>query len=653
MTDTPLWRHRTPETTLLARFRQRLAALDARVGTDYASLHDFSIDHSAHFWRAIWQDAEIVGEQGAIAISGEGMHDTRFFPDAEVNFAENLLRPRTDSVDAAEVIVGLDEAGTRDALSRSELVHAVAGAMGTLREAGVGPGTPVAAIAPNRVDTLVLMLATTALGGVWSSCSPDFGVQAALDRFQQVEPRVLIGCDGYQFGGKRFVVLDRLAEIASSLPTLRTTLVLADQAALPDVAAIPQAQIFQRSARPASIEFHRGAFNAPLYIMFSSGTTGRPKAIVHAVGGALLQHPKEHRLHCDTQPGDRMLFFTTCGWMMWNWLVSALMSDVTVVLYDGAPTWPGPETLFTLAARERLTHLGLSPGVLSALAQSGARPKDTLNLETLRCLLSTGSPLPPQSFEYVYEAIADDLHLASITGGTDLLGCFALGVPELPVRSGEIQAAALGMALEFLDANARPVRGARGELACTHPFPTQPLGLLGDPDGKRFRATYFEPWPDIWRHGDYGEFVTHADGTPDGVVIHGRSDAVLNRGGVRIGTAEIYRQFEDMPEIVDGLAVAREVEGRSEIVLFLQLAEPALLDDALIARLRARIRQGASPRHVPDRIGAVPELPRTRSGKLVELAVREVIHNRAVANVGALANPEALEHFRDHPVLRD
>jgi acetoacetyl-CoA synthetase len=645
-----LWRPAAPEATQLAAFRAALRAAGHAVGEDYAALHAWSLAEPGAFWRAVWEESAVVGDPGSVDVAGEGMHDMRFLPGARLNYAENLLRHSG----SAEAVIGLDETGAREALSRNELRAAVSAAMAELAELGVGPDVRVAGLVPNRIDTLVLMLAVTGLGGVWSSCSPDFGARAALDRFEQVDPEVLIGCDGYAYGGRTFDVRERLAEIAAGLPRVRATLVIRVLEAEPDLSAVPGARSFRRRTEGAGEPpFAMRAFSDPLYVMFSSGTTGAPKCIVHGVGGSLLQHLKEHRLHCDLRDGDRMLFFTTCGWMMWNWLVSALATGAAVVLYDGAPTHPDAEALPRLAAAERLTHLGVSPGLLSAMEQAGARPGAHLDLGSLRCVLSTGSPLPPQGYRYVYEAISADVHLASITGGTDIMGCFALGVPELPVRAGEIQGPGLGMALAFVDEDARPMVGERGELVCTDPFPSMPLGFVNDTGGARFRAAYFEPWPEIWRHGDYGEYVPHDDGTSPGVLIHGRSDAVLNRGGVRIGTAELYRQTEAIPEIAEALAISRDADDRQEILLFVRLAEGATLDDTLVARIRKDIRTGASPRHVPDRIAAVPDLPRTRSGKLVELAVREVVHGRPVKNVGALANPEALEHFRDHPSLAD
>jgi acetoacetyl-CoA synthetase len=645
-----LWTPPRPGDTGLAAFRRHLAAAGETVPDDYAGLHRWSLESPGAFWRRLWHFTGVAGDPGSRDRTSTGpMATSRFFPDGQLNFAENLLRftgPET-------ALVGHDESGGRDELDRDTLRGAVFAAMADLRASGLEPGDRVAAMVPNRIDTLVLMLAVTGLGGVWSSCSPDFGVGAALDRFRQVDPVLLIGCDGYRYGGRAFDVRDRLAEIRAGLPGVRRTLLLPVMEADPDPGGIEDATVFRRRTDGAPVPFVRCAFDDPLYVMFSSGTTGVPKCIVHGIGGTLLQHLKEHQLHCDAGDGDAMLFFTTCGWMMWNWLVTGLASGIRLCLYDGAPMHPDPGALPRIVETERLTHLGVSPAWLAGLEKAGVRPRDGHDLSSLRCLLSTGSPLPPRSFRWVYDAVGSDLQLASITGGTDILGCFALGCPELPVRAGEIQAAGLGMALDFVDDAGRSVRDGRGELVCRQPFPSMPTGFMNDPDGSRFRAAYFDPWPEMWRHGDFGEFVRHDDGTPDGIVIHGRSDAVLNRGGVRIGTAEIYRQAETLTEVIECLAVSRETSEQDEIVLFVQLQPGQELDDDLRARLRRVIREGASPRHVPDRIAAVPDLPRTRSGKIVELAVRELVNGREVVNRDSLANPVALEHFRNHPDLAD
>ena len=655
-----LWTPDARQATRLAAFRRQLAARGESVGDDYASLYAFSLREPGRFWRALWDFADLAGEPGGRdLIHGDDMLRARFFPDARLNYAENLLRPGGDAI----AVIGRDESGHRETLTRDALRAAVFAAMADLQALGLEPGERVAAFVPNRVDTLILMLAVTGLGAVWSSCSPDFGTRAALDRFRQLDPVLLIGCDGYRYGGRTFDVRERVAQIARGLPGCRATLLLPVLDAEPAIEQLPGARLFRRRFDGRAQPFVRRAFRDPLFVMFSSGTTGAPKCIEHGIGGTLLQHVKEHQLHCDlhgsprgdpgraTEAPDGLLFFTTCGWMMWNWLVSALASGVRICLFDGAPTHPDPGVLLCAVDEEALTHLGISPGWLSALEQVDYRPAVHHRLERLRCVLSTGSPLPPQGFRFVRDAIGSRVQLASITGGTDILGCFALGCPELPVRLGEIQAAGLAMALEFRAADGRAVRDARGELTCTRPFPSQPIGFLNDPQDQRLREAYFTPWPDAWRHGDFGEFVSHDDGTPDGVIIHGRSDATLNRGGVRIGTAELYRQTETIPEILEALAISRDASAGQQIVLFVRLRGNVPLDKGLRERIRRTIRDGASPRHVPDRIAAVTDLPRTRSGKIVELAVREVVHGRAVGNQDALANPEALAQFRDHPDL--
>jgi acetoacetyl-CoA synthetase len=642
-----VWTPPKPDDTNPAAFRRALARRGGPRLSDQAALHRWSLEDAGSFWRFLWQYAGVVGEPGARdLVHAERMPDARFFPDGRLSFTENLLRWRGD----APAVIGRDERGARELLSRDQLRDRVAGTMVQLDALGLQPGDRVAAMVPNRIDTLILMLAATGLGAVWSSCSPDFGAAAALDRFQPLHPRLLIGCDGYVHAGRTYRTLERLAEVAGGLPELRATLVLPVLDAEPDLSRIPGATLASTREPGGPLRCVEGAFLDPLYVLFSSGTTGRPKGIVHGVGGTLLQHLKEHQLHCDLRPGDGLLFHTTCGWMMWNWLVSALASGVRVALWDGAPLHPDPLALPRYVAEEGLTHLGVSPGYLAALEAADQRPGTTLDLGCLRMLLSTGSPLPAEAWGYVRDAFGEQVQTASITGGTDLLGCFALGCPELPVRAGEIQVPGLAMAVDFVDAEGHSLHGApgvRGELVCRRPFPSQPLAFLDDPDGERLRRSYFEPWPLLWRHGDFGAFTASG-----GILIHGRSDAVLNRGGVRIGTAEIYRQVERLPEVAESIAVTRDTGSGLQILLFVVTANGVPLDEALIARIRTAIREGASPRHVPDLIAAVPAIPVTRSGKRVELAVRDIVNGKEPDNLGALANPDALEHFRDHPALR-
>ncbi len=630
----PLWSPTPAEIadSRLDHFRRRLGH------ADYASLHRASVRSPGEFWKALWDFCEVVGERGDIVAEDlERMPGTRWFPQARLNFAENLLRRHDD----ATALIYRDESGHRDTLTFAALRDRVACVAAHLHDIGIGAGDRVAAIVPNRIESVIAMLATTALGGVWSSCSPDFGSAAVVDRFSQVEPKVLIGCDGYAYGGKWFDCSARLVEVVNRLPSVRSTLMIKTNVATTDAALrVRDFATLLEHPNPHH-SFVRLPFSAPLYVMFSSGTTGVPKCIVHGIGGTLLQNRKEHVLHCDLRADQRLLFFTTCGWMMWNWLVAGLATGTTVCLYDGSPFHPDPGVLLRYADEEQVDHLGISPGFLSNLAKNHYVPKDRHRLTHLRSILSTGSPLPAESFQWAYDNVAK-VRLSSITGGTDIMGCFALGNAALPVYVGEIQSPGLGMALEFYDDDGATLPRGKGELVCTRPFPSMPIGFLNDPDGARYRAAYFERFPGVWHHGDYGEFTEHG-----GIVIHGRSDAVLNRGGVRIGTAEIYRQVETIDEVLECIAIGRDVGADLQILLFVRLKPGVEFQASLEQRIKQAIRTGTSPRHVPDAIIAVPDIPRTRSGKLVELAVRDVVNGRAVKNVGALANPEALDHFRN------
>ncbi len=608
---------------------------------DYAALHRWSVGHPEQFWPLVWSFCEVVGDGPgpALGANAGAMPGARWFPEARLNFAENLLRRR----DASPALLFRGEHGAERRVSWAELCDAVARFAAALRAWGIGPGDRVCAVLPNAPETLIAALAAASLGALWSSCSPDFGTAGVLDRFGQIAPRVLLVADGYAYGGKRFDMRERAAEVLAGLPSVeRCVLVpfLEEQPALP-----PRMQ-----AWPAVIALHAGArlsfarlpFDHPLYILFSSGTTGAPKCIVHGAGGTLLQHLKEQRLHLDLRPGERFFYFTTCGWMMWNWLVSGLASEATLCLYDGSPMYPDALALFAWAARERVAVFGASAKFLDGVAKSGAQPRRDLDLSGVRTLLSKGSPLSTEGFDFVYAHVTPHAQLASISGGTDIVSCFVLGSPLLPVWRGEIQARGLGMRVEVFDEAGRSVRGQKGELVCTAPFPSMPLGFWNDPDGARYRAAYFERFPGVWCHGDFAEVTVH-----DGFFFHGRSDAVLNPGGVRIGTAEIYRQVEQEPQVLESLAIGQEWQGDVRVVLFVRLREGVALDDALRARIGKRIRENATPRHVPARILQVADIPRTRSGKLVELAVREVVHGRPVKNREALANPEALAHFTD------
>ncbi len=626
----------------------RISRFARRVGIEgsYRDLWRWSVEQPEAFWREMWDEGGVIGERGGqTLLTGDHPTRTRFFPQARLNFAENLLR----SPDGSPAIVFVGEDGRREEVSRSDLCAQAAAIASALREAGVGPGDRVAAMVANTPQTAAAMLGAASIGAVWSSCSPDFGVSGVLDRFGQIEPKALFATTGYYYGGRTVDIRSRIAEVAAGLPSLRQTVVW-DYAAL-EPADVPSARTleeFTRGHQGAAPEYAALEFSHPLYVLFSSGTTGKPKCIVHSAGGILLQHLKEHLLHCGFGAGDRVFYFTTCGWMMWNWLVSALAVRSTIVLYDGNPMHPSPGRLPALARDERFDVFGTSAKYLDAAFKAGVRPLADGPLPSLRTVLSTGSPLSADGFRYVYRDWKEDLHLGSISGGTDICGVFVGANPAMPVHAGEIQCPYLGLDVRVYGQDGQPVVGEPGELVCQNAHPSMPLGFWGDDDGSRYRAAYFSPWPDIWRHGDW--MVETERGSYS---ILGRSDATLNPGGVRIGTAEIYRQAEGMPEVVESLAIGQEWEGDVRVVLFVRLAEGVALDGDLQGRIRAAIREGASPRHVPARIVAVADIPRTRSGKIVELAVRDVVHGREVRNSGALANPEALELFRDLAELAD
>jgi acetoacetyl-CoA synthetase len=587
--------------------------------SDYAALHRWSVEQAPEFWNRVWDFCGVVGEKGGeTLVDGDRMPGARWFPQARLNFAQNLLRRR----DGAEALVFWGEDRIKRRLSYKHLHDLVSRIAQALADVGVGKGDRVAGYLPNVPEATAAMLATASLGAVWSGCSPDFGVQ----------------------GGKEFDSQEKAAAVVDKLPSVEE-LVVVDYIGETATAGTSLYE-FLEPFDAQEIRYEQVGFNDPLCILYSSGTTGVPKCIVHGVGGTLLQHLKEHRLHSDVRVGDRLFYFTTLGWMMWNWLVSGLASEATLLLYDGSPFVNRGRLLFDYADAERMTHFGTSAKFIDSLAKTGLKPIETHALTKLRAVLSTGSPLLPEGFDYVYQNVKRDVCLSSISGGTDIVSCFVLGNPAAPVWRGEIQAKGLGLAVEVFDEQGKPVKEEKGELVCTKPFPSMPIGFWNDPDGAKYRAAYFEKYPNVWRHGDWCEVTAHG-----GIIIYGRSDAVLNPGGVRIGTAEIYRQVEQVDEVIESLVIGQDWEGDVRVVLFVKLREGVQLGDELVTAIKRRVRENTTPRHVPAKIVQVHDIPRTKSGKIVELAVRDVVHGRAVKNIEALANPEALEHFKNRPEL--
>ena len=636
--------------TRLTAFIRALGPRAAPQVVTYDELYRYSVEHPADFWRAVWEFCGIRGEMGERIVADPGrMPGAQFFPDARLNFAENVLRRRDESA----AIVFNAEGRRRRTLSHGDLYAEVSRFAAALRRAGIARGDRVAGFLPNMPEAVIAALAAATVGAVWSSCSPDFGAQGVLDRFGQIEPKILIAADGYFYAGKTFDLLPRVAEIARALPTLDHVVVVPHVESAPAIEAIPHGVLWSGFAAAGSAplaEFEQLPFNHPLYILYSSGTTGVPKCIVHGAGGTLIQHLKEHQLLCDVRPRDRVFYFTTCGWMMWNWLVSGLAAECTILLYDGSPSLRDGNVLFDFADATDMTVFGTSAKFIDAIAKAGLRPVHSHRLDKLRTVLSTGSPLAPEGFDYVYQHVKRDVDLASMSGGTDIIATFVTGNPLLPVWRGEIQCRTLGMRVEVFDDDGKSVVGAKGELVCTAPFPSMPVGFWNDPQGAKYRAAYFEKFPGVWCHGDYVELTEH-----DGMIIYGRSDAVLNPGGVRIGTAEIYRQVEQLDEIVESLVIGQDWPADRptdvRIVLFVRLRDGLRLDAALIDRIKQHIRANTTPRHVPARVVQVTDIPRTKSGKIVELAVRHVVHHRPVKNREALANPEALDQFRDRAEL--
>ena len=611
--------------------------------SDYDALYQWSIDEKESFWSEVWDYCGIIGDKGErILVDGDNIETAEWFPDASLNFAENLLRRQDDET----AIYFRAEDQAEYMLTYQELYKQVASLAAWLKTHGLEPGDRVAAYLPNMPEAVVAMLAATSLGAVWTSTSPDFGEDSVIDRFGQTEPRFLFTVDGYFYNGKRHELSNKIKNISAQLPSVEHIVQIQLAGFGNHIDAVDWTDII---ANPVGqIDFVPRKFNDPLYVLYSSGTTGKPKCITHKVGGTLIQHLKEQMLHCDVKPGDRVFYFTTLGWMMWNWLVSALASKAALVLYDGSPFYPDGEVLWRYAEDVGMTLFGTSAKYIDAMKNAELRPREKFKLPQLRSIASTGSVLAPESFDYVYQNIKQDVCLASVSGGTDIVSCFVICCPLLPVYRGEIQCRGLGLAVNVFDEDGNSLRNQKGELVCTQTFPCQPIYFWGDEDGAKYHNAYFARFKNVWHHGDYVMLTDH-----DGVIIYGRSDATLNPGGVRIGTAEIYRHVEQLEEVVEGIVIGQDWQDDVRVVLFVVLQAGIELDDALSDRIRKTVRDKCTPRHVPAKVIQVSEIPRTKSGKIVELAVREVVHDRPVKNLHSLANPEALELYRDLPQLRD
>ncbi|WP_013322700.1 acetoacetate--CoA ligase [Gloeothece verrucosa] len=653
-TDQPIWQPQLERiknsnmTAFIHKFSQRYN----RHFNNYAQLHQWSVEHLEDFWLAIWDDAEIIASQTGeqVLIPNNSIEKAAWFPDARLNFAENLLRHKNNNL----AIVSRNELGQRRTLTYQQLYQQAAQLAAAMRTLGIKTGDRIAGFLPNILETVVAMLAATSIGAIWSSCSPDFGINGVLDRFGQIEPKILFTTDGYFYKGKPIDSLEKIRNIQPQIPCLEKIIVIPFIQEYPNIAQLDKAVLypdFLVSENTPELLFEQLPFDHPVYIMYSSGTTGKPKCIVHGAGGTLLQHYKELKLHTDLKPEDKIFYYTTCGWMMWNWVVSSLMIGATVILYDGSPFYPGADSLFNLIDEEEVSIFGTSAKYIATVEKEGVKPKQTHQLTALKAILSTGSPLTHENFEYVYRDIKTDLCLSSISGGTDIVSCFALGNPNLPVYRGELQCIGLGLAVDIFDEGGNPLRGEKSELVCKRPFPCRPVSFWNDPSGEKFHNAYFSRFDPVWNHGDYAEIREHE--THWGLIIYGRSDAVLNPGGVRIGTAEIYRQVEALEEVKESIVVGQNWEDDVRVVLFVVLREGVTLDEFLKNKIKTTIRNNTSPRHVPAKIIQVADIPRTISGKIVEIAVRNIIHGEPVQNREALANPLALEYFQDLEELKN
>ena len=648
---TPIWTpsQATVDAQAITEFSRRASELSGRDLSDYEALYQWSIDETESFWTLVWDFCGVIAESRGerVLVDGDMMPGAVWFPDARLNFAQNLLRRKDDEL----AIIFRGEDDVEASVSWGELHQLVSQTQQLLRDAGVVAGDRVAGYMPNMPETVIAMLATVSLGAVWTSCSPDYGVQGIVDRFSQTAPKVLFTADGYIYNGKNHDSLEKVAEMLEQLPSIEKVYVcgyVQDEPRIPN--KLLHAVLYSHALMaygPKPIEFVQMPFNAPLSIMYSSGTTGAPKCIVHGAGGVLLQHLKEHVLHIGLKPTERIFYFTNCGWMMWNWLVSALAAEATVVLYDGSPFFPDANALFQFAEEVEINVFGTSAKFIDATAKSGVRPVRDCKLGPLRMVLSTSSPLSPECYDYVYTHIKHDVCLSSIAGGTDLLSNFALGNMALPVNRGELQCRGLGMAVEVWDENGQSLSQQKGELVCTKPFPSMPISFWNDADGSNYRHTYFEKYPGVWHQGDYVELTEN-----NGLVYYGRSDATLNPGGVRIGTSEIYRQVEQLDEVIESLVIGHEWRHDTRMVLFVKLAQGLSLDDALTEKIKLQIRENTTHQHVPAKVVQVSDIPRTKSGKITELAVRDTVHGSEVSNLDALANPEVLAEYENRIELR-